>query len=360
MRLGADFRAIAARLARDFRLVAEHRRAEAFSDELHKATEELARRRTKIRWGTGDPLPTARLDTILRRGTDTTTRNGFIHFPTDESGVAYGERVLGPLRDGLDQDTFRAVFYYTEYSAPYNRLRHADPNSWFDELARARREFEALRELVGENPVPTVRRLVSISTRPDITVEQRELISRIVARVESRAPGEVYGGPDEIWRKDFLYQRAANNLGGPPDLQRAMQAMERMDRAFATPLPDSIHAQRGLHTIDHLVDTEGRRIAGRYATIDELRELVVGATQVDRGYGSYSLGATPARIPGRPPYPHVIEQDIPAGSQGLWMGERALIPDQRELILARDTEFRIHEVRGDLDEVVIDAQVVAK
>lgn len=279
------------------------------------------------------------------------THHGFRRFDTMQEASRYGEQRLGPVRDRLPPELFEAVRKYTRWSYPLNKVR-VDPQEWLDKVGSAKAKYDQLLPLTGANPVPTLRELVSISRRGDLSDEQKRLISRLAAGPDPN------GDLDEVWIDEFVYRRLENYLEAPPSPTTLYELLDRVDRAVEQPLPDPIHAVRGLHSLEHLVDINGNPL-GPNPTREQL-EALRGSVQTDKGYLSCSLGPEPAVISGSP-YKHHLELDIPEQSLGLWMGEKSQFPDQRELILARDTRYVVTDFSGNEDNgFVVDAEVLPR
>ncbi|MGW8530973.1 ADP-ribosyltransferase [Nocardiopsis sp. NPDC055824] len=105
--------------------------------------------------------------------------------------------------------------------------------------------------------------------------------------------------------------------------------LERLDRAVDRPLPETVEMVRGLSEVSFL---DGFRDLDPYS--------LVGTVQTEPGFMSMSLGNKLAEHH-QAESGHVIHLTVPAGSRGLWIGERSDYPEEREVVLARGTTYRI-------------------
>ncbi|MET8795715.1 ADP-ribosyltransferase [Nocardia sp. NPDC004568] len=356
MTVSGQFRSLAERLAVDLRTLGRSRTetVQHIIHTLRRVSHEVPDRDhyspTLMAIEGGLPLRTAIGSDHVPDWTQFRVRNGYLHFTSDRSGAWYGERILGPIRDRLHPEQIEAVRNFTKWSRPFNNIRDGDPNSFFQELAAAKSAFDDLAPLTGLNPVPTLRQLISISTRPDVTERQRHLIAKLAANPDSN------GGLDKIWMYEFLSRRMQIHFEGPANFSTAGRWIATMDSAVERAIPGSIHASRTLRSIDHLIDIDGMAL-GSEITTERLQSLI-GSVQTDRGYMSCSLGkhVTPDG-PGK----YWLELDIPENSLGLYVGERSAFPNQNELILARHTSYSISDVQGTLDSgIAIHGEVISR
>ncbi|MFD3687254.1 ADP-ribosyltransferase [Nocardiopsis sp. NPDC058631] len=105
--------------------------------------------------------------------------------------------------------------------------------------------------------------------------------------------------------------------------------LERLDRAVDRPLPDTVEMVRGLSEVSFL---DGFQDLDPYS--------LVGTVQTEPGFMSMSLGNKLAEHH-KAESGHVVHLTVPAGSRGLWIGERSDYPEEREVVLARGTTYRI-------------------
>ncbi|WDZ90774.1 ADP-ribosyltransferase [Nocardiopsis sp. HUAS JQ3] len=105
--------------------------------------------------------------------------------------------------------------------------------------------------------------------------------------------------------------------------------LDRLDRAVDRPLPETVEMVRGLYEVSFL---DGYQDLNPYS--------LVGTVQTEPGFMSASLGN---KLAGhhQTESGNVIHLTVPAGSRGLWVGERSEYPKEREVILARGTTYRI-------------------
>jgi Ser/Thr protein kinase RdoA (MazF antagonist) len=145
------------------------------------------------------------------------------------------------------------------------------------------------------------------------------------------------------------------------DIRARMAVIDEAMRA--TPLRHGVRAHRGLQEINFMRDAAGNRLnfrqdsggrwldgRGERLTVDEIRRRLVGTTQQANGYMSTSLGASAAFGGDSNPFRLVL--DVPRGNSAIWMGGNSVYPDQRELILPRDAEYTIVDVRPGPDGTV--------
>ncbi len=286
-------------------------------------------------------------------------REGYLYFETNAAAERYGEEVLGPIRDSLPPEQLHAVRKFTEWGYPFKFLRDANPptarvEQQIEQWSNAQSVYERLTPLTGEKPVPTLSLLQSLSTRSDLTDQQRRVIAEILNSPEPQ------GKIDETWLDSFAFRRAEKFFEGDLTPEAVLRDAKLIERAVDRPLPDPVHAIRELQDIDFLVDADGNRIGSRPLT-PELMESLRGAVQTESRFISTSLGPDRARVDmdaskfadrelaelegvGKEEKKHQLELDVPAGSGGLWIGARSVYPDQRELILASGTRYLIYEV----------------
>lgn len=112
-----------------------------------------------------------------------------------------------------------------------------------------------------------------------------------------------------------------------------MSRMDLMDQALQNPLPEGLGVQRTLQKVDFMPGYSGDA------------NSLKGTTQREPGYMSTSLGATSAFADTKR-NPYRIHLDVPKGAPGLWIGQLSKYSEQREIILPRNTEYIITDVRG--------------
>ncbi|MFE1470728.1 ADP-ribosyltransferase [Nocardiopsis dassonvillei] len=122
---------------------------------------------------------------------------------------------------------------------------------------------------------------------------------------------------------------ARSNGGVFPTAADVAASLGRLDRAVDRPLPETVEMVRGLSDVAFL---DGFRDMDPYS--------LVGTVQTEPGFMSVSLGN---RLAGhhKAESRHVVHLTVPAGSRGLWIGERSDYPEEREVVLARGTTYRI-------------------
>ncbi|MBF6144937.1 ADP-ribosyltransferase [Nocardia nova] len=262
-------------------------------------------------------------------------QDGYRHFSTDAAGEQYGERVLGHVLDSLPPELRNAVHAYTVQSLPNGFLRAGDPLGsvahYFQHLENESHGVHALAPLNGGRMPGSRADLENMLRNPHATDVQRAWIQHTLA-----AP-DVFTRVNEMWGNYQRHNQLHGYFGEPPTVDAFRRRIAAIDAALNRPLPEPISAIRGMHDISFLTAGDGRPLGSR-----DPRELI-GASQTERGYMSTSLGANPTVVDGRP-FEYRMRLDLPEGTHGLWMGQRSAYPDQRELILPRETEYRIVNV----------------
>ncbi|WP_306368967.1 ADP-ribosyltransferase [Nocardiopsis sp. CC223A] len=122
---------------------------------------------------------------------------------------------------------------------------------------------------------------------------------------------------------------ARSNGGAYPTAAEVTALLDRLGRTVDRPLPETVEMVRGLHEVSFL---DGFRDLDPYS--------LVGTVQTEPGFMSVSLGN---RLAGhhQAESRHVVHLTVPAGARGLWVGERSEHPEEREVVLARGTAYRI-------------------
>ncbi len=258
--------------------------------------------------------------------------DGYRHFATDEAGERYGENRLGHVLQNLPPALREAAHWYTRQSLPNQFLRGNDPLGnvarHFQYLHNESQGVHALSALNRGRMPETARDLRRMLRNSQATEFQREWMRYVLSMPE---PSERLA--------NMVENHATNNFlhdyfGGKPTADAFSRRLGELDAALSHPLPEPVQAVRGLHDISFLKDAHGHPLGTR-----DPRELI-GAEQVDRGYMSSSLGENPTVVDNRP-FGYKMKLDLPQGTHGLWMGRSSAYWDQRELILPRDTQYRI-------------------
>ncbi|MFF0500924.1 ADP-ribosyltransferase [Nocardia aobensis] len=262
-------------------------------------------------------------------------QDGYRHFSTDAAGEQYGERVLGHVLEGLPPELRNAVHAYTVQSLPNGFLRAGDPlgsvGHYFQHLENESHGVHALAPLNSGRMPGSRAELENMLRNPHATDVQRAWIQHTLA-----AP-DVFTRVNEMWGNYQRHNQLHGYFGEPPTVDAFRRRIAAIDAALNRPLPEPVSAIRGMHDISFLTAGDGRPLGSR-----DPRELI-GVSQTERGYMSTSLGANPTVVDGRP-FEYRMRLDLPEGTHGLWMGQRSAYPDQRELILPRETEYRIVNV----------------
>ncbi|WP_280268034.1 ADP-ribosyltransferase [Nocardia wallacei] len=265
-----------------------------------------------------------------------TAPDGYRHFDTDSAGERYGENRLGHVYRSLPRELAQAIRMYTRQSMPNGFLRNADPaaaaGQYFNHLLNERHGVGALAALNGGRMPSSVRELANLWNHPGATNVQRAWMQHVLSNPN---PGVRL---NNLWSNGQQYDFLHGYFGEPPTADAFNRRVAAIDAALAHPLPEPVQAIRGVHDLSFLTAPDGRPLGSRDP------RLLMGTSQLDRGYMSTALGANPPVIDGNP-FEHRINLRLPPGTHGLWMGTNSEYPNQRELILPRNTEFRITDVR---------------
>ncbi|WP_429422332.1 ADP-ribosyltransferase [Nocardia sp. GAS34] len=224
------------------------------------------------------------------------------------------------------------MWHYTEQSFPNGFLRGHDPRGnvakHFQRLQNESHGARALSWLNG-GPMPkTGEELERLAYSPHATDLHRAWIDHVLT---SASPKErLLEMARHHAENDFLHKY----FGGTPTPEAFDRRIRELDAALNHPLPEPVRAMRGLHDISFLTAADGHPLG-----IRDPRALI-GTTQMERGYMSTSLGENPAVVDNNP-FEYKMKLDLPPGTHGVWMGRKSAYEDQRELLLPRDTQYRI-------------------
>lgn len=252
-------------------------------------------------------------------------------FSTNVDGERFGEQFLGPTRDSLAPNEFRELYQYTVNSWINFVLREPDPSGYLNNLAQAHNTYLTLSTLTGTNYMPTLDHLNWLRSHPGVTTQQRQVIDSILM---SPDPVDSIRG---IWSQAGTYWAMWKDFGQPPTVDVLGAHCRGLDQALTQPIPERVEVVRGLRSVHFFTIDENGTELGPGGDPHQL----VGTRQIEPGYISSSLGATPP-----PQFNHQfrMELEIPPGTPAVWMGRRSNFPDQRELILQRGMEYEITEV----------------
>ncbi|WP_206538968.1 ADP-ribosyltransferase [Nocardiopsis lucentensis] len=292
--------------------------------------------------------------------------DGVRRFATDQEGESYGENFLdaaGTVRHtflSLPEETQDAVYGYTfPDSDPYNRILRAPNHQSREEIleelgSRGRRgPGFVLYEMTGPDMRPPTMRDIEHAhhRRDDLTEDQQALVNDIMG---SAAPSERL----DYWMRHSGYAgRLSDSFGHWPTVGDILHRIGRIDEAIGrSPLPEPLLAHRGLFRIDFMNGfTASSPENPDY--LDNLRNLI-GTVQTEPGYLSTTLGAA-AQLPGWRPMPFEVHLILPDGTHGFWLGGHSAAPEQRELLLPRDTQYMIRDVTRRADGTIhFDADVI--
>lgn len=250
-------------------------------------------------------------------------------FATNAEAEAYGESVLGPIRDRLPDDELRGAYLYTKSSWFNVIVRHDDPEQQFNRLAQDFRRHQTLTEVTGK-PFPTMADVALLVRRELGDPAHRSLVESIMK----------HPGPStrltEMKRNAHIFTILRETYGTGLTPAVLKQHLATLDRAVDQTLPEPLQVSRGLRDIEFMVVDERGTPLG-----NQDPKNLLGTVQRERGYISGCLGP---ELPGEFHSRYRLDLDLPDGAKGLWMGAESHYPHQRELILPRDTPYLITEV----------------
>ncbi|RKS74735.1 ADP-ribosyltransferase exoenzyme [Actinomadura pelletieri DSM 43383] len=252
--------------------------------------------------------------------------DGIRRFDTDDAGQEYGDRHLSDQYRNLPPDQAHAIREYTRHSWPYNPHLRGLANiqdslrTWYNNVGPGWPIFE----MNGGRP-PSVSDIFDATRRTDLTPDQRRIVDDIVQA------GDPHKRLEEWIRASGSRGIVARTFDGFPTVADFRERIRLIDQALSHHLPEGIQVQRGLHDVSFMDGYNG--------TMTSLR----GSIETERSFMSTALGEKPPEIDGNS-HPIVMHLDVPPGSRGLWMGRESNYPAQRELILPRNTRYRINNV----------------
>ncbi|MGI5328363.1 ADP-ribosyltransferase [Actinomadura nitritigenes] len=255
-------------------------------------------------------------------------------FLSDAEGEEYGENRLAHAFQDLRPPAREAVFRYSAKHKIALVIRDfaRDPEGmarWFGDLQSGHRQVERLM-LLGDGRMPsidTLRRMLTEST--ELTGYDRRLVQSILAAEDPVGYVRFIENLDyESARMEFLFDGDG--------VEGYSRYIEKLDEALYQTLPEGLQAIRGLNNVRWMVDSHKVRLGNRDP------ELLVGAVQSEPAPMSTSLGVTPGTNVGF--YHFYLHLLLPEGSQGLWIGRKSAFPNERELLLPRNTRYRIMNV----------------
>ncbi|WP_067898823.1 WXG100-like domain-containing protein [Nocardia vaccinii] len=164
-----------------------------------------------------------------------------------------------------------------------------------------------------------------------LAVPSTLLDARPAARWEQiRSDARMY----ELVRDHF----GSRDASAPLDAATLHDHMRVLDEATGAPLrlDGTVHVTRSLATIDFLTAADGQPLGDRNP------DLLIGAVQQEPGYLSTSFASRVLHMPDKMKYRVALA--VPPGARGVYIGSDARDPYKLELILPRDTRYRITRV----------------
>nr|WP_231494142.1 ADP-ribosyltransferase [Nocardiopsis sp. CNT312] len=275
--------------------------------------------------------------------------SGVRSFDDDGEAEEYGDDFLDDPRTNphafttLTGEQQNAVTEYTKHSWPYNTvLREGWDQRSRERLLQAwiadRGDGWPLYEMTGLAPV-TLADVERAAHRTDLPREQAALVHEIQA---SASPETAL----HLWKaRAGDAGELVEVFGGLPSLADIERRIALIDQALDRPLPEAVVVHRGVDSIDFM---------DRFDP-ENLQDLV-GSRQTEYGYMSTTLGRGTA-FPGAPQWSAHLHLTLPSGTRGLWVGTNSAHPHQRELLLARDTDYTVTKVAEEDGDLRIHAEV---
>ncbi|MCM6776076.1 alpha/beta hydrolase [Nocardia sp. CDC159] len=295
----------------------------------------------------GTPIPATPTRPTADQAAPESSRN-VRRFQTDAEAAEYGSRHLRELKT-LPPQVRLAVHAYERETVVNSILRtHSDPGEIEPYLDRLQRNAEIVDLLDSDYPdlsdAPSLAQakaqLITEGASPE-TDERIQFIDEILNHPD---PGqrwtEIKGEWDHYYLLMAYYQQYFGDFG-PEVVQRQIDLLDQATRRQLR-LPETVQVFRALPDIHYLVDSQGTPLADRDP------ENLIGTVQTERGYLSTSLTATPLVN-----HPYVMKLAVPRGSLGLYIGEDGVVRDQQEVLLARNTEYRITAVEREPNGTVV-------
>ncbi|MFC8042848.1 toxin glutamine deamidase domain-containing protein [Nocardia sp. NPDC057353] len=274
-------------------------------------------------------------------------------FDTEDAGLNYGETVLDRWPQ-LTAEQKHAVWAY-HLSPAYNTLLRDGGDALqrtYERQRAAAANLDVLTELTGSQD-PSLDDLAAYHTGPSHPSDVLPDPAR--AYQATRALQSIFGtaspsathtqlvADGRHYRQitEPLYLRYLGSATPHPFTLR--RAVDTLDRAMQ-PLPNTepIRVVRGIDQIEFLRGRDGRRMRYPYA-LDDL----VGTTQHEPGYLSTTVGPDLATMGDGREFSYRLDLTVPPGTPGLWIGSNGGQPRDSELLLARDTRYRITGVARD-------------
>ncbi|WP_216901955.1 C2 family cysteine protease, partial [Nocardia alni] len=280
--------------------------------------------------------------------------DGIPRFDYDTDAVAYGRRTLRVWND-LSADERNALLTFESSAAinnlPRRNMSDEDLARWIDELRATNDLHELLTDAhLGYANLADLRdRRVELRAQDRRTpVEQRELdeLDTLLSGPDPaahwtriRTDADNYRSWDDTYHQHF-------GRGLSPDMLR--QHLRMLDGATAReiPLTTPIRVTRDLKDIGFLkIDRDGTPLRDRDP------RLLAGVTQREPGFLSTSIKVEQEDQSAEHEYR--LELVVPPGTRGVHIGADGNAPFRREIVLPRDTNYRITSVEYDPAKKVV-------
>ncbi|WP_084525051.1 toxin glutamine deamidase domain-containing protein [Nocardia vaccinii] len=252
-------------------------------------------------------------------------------FESGQDGVQYGERVLGEVRDSLPPDQMEAVQRYVRAQWINDVLRSPDPGGMLDRLVDDHQGFEAIRNHIGTGVEPTHEMIENLAKRPDLHPDARAAVDSVLGHSKPQIRIQEMSNN---WNDCRTMRTHLGDID--PTIDVIGDYIRHLDPAVSHPIPEPIVLVRGLHRVEHLVIDDHGTVLGDDKDIWKLKNQV----QSEPGVMSTSLSDRSLEGFGR----YQLELEAPAGTKGLWIGNRREFGGENEFLGERGLKYVITDV----------------
>ncbi|MGN2639721.1 ADP-ribosyltransferase [Nocardia takedensis] len=289
-------------------------------------------------------------------------------FDSDAAGSAYGEAVLDQWHRLTPRRQHAAWAYHAATLS--NTLLREGSRAVVEALDRGRAAVEhisLLTELTGGRELsldalaehydhPDPMHLYDVMSDP----HRAGAVGRLLYALRSSDdPESLLAGTkfEARFYEQTLEPVFRRFYGTMPSLGGLERGIRTLDEAMG-PLPNTepVRVVRGLTGISFMRDNSGRPL--QFLSSDPSQ--LVGTIQQEPGYLSTSVGRDLTTLPDAREFEYRLNLTVPPGTPGLWIGQHSGVPGSNELLLARDTRYRITGVTRDEanDLLIIEAEVL--